>query len=398
MIRAVAGVSVGWLGISMVADGVPALLIPHQIEATGLGAGELGLMTLVAIGLAALVQPVAGAASDRLGRLPVTIGGVLTTAAGLALVLEPQALFAATILSLVGVSIVQAGYQGLLPDRVPVRLRGRGAGAKGFFDVGGAFLAFALLAGVLAAGQTTVAVGILVAGLVVSIGAAIALLGRPGPPTRPGSDWRRRLRAPAGLTRLIVARFAFLLGIYAVGRFLLLFVAERQELGADAAAGEAGMVLALLALVTAAAALPAGWLADRIGRRALMLAGGLIAAAGIALLPLAVSTPLLLAFGGLMAIGSAAFGAGSWAMLADLTEGADAGRLLGIANFGTAGAAAAAGLFGPLIDGLNGAAAGSGYSVAFLVAAASAALGALLAWRLASRFTPGLHPVFEVPD
>lgn len=398
MIRTLAGVSVGWLGISMVADGVPALLVPHQVEATGGGAGQLGLMTLVAIGLAALVQPLAGAASDRVGRLTVTIGGVLTTVVGLALVLEPRALFAATILSLVGVSIVQAGYQGLLPDRVPVPLRGRGAGAKGFFDVCGAFLAFALLAGILAAGQTPLAVLVLVGGLAVPLGAAIAMLGRPEPGTKAGSDWWQRLRAPAGLTQLIVARFAFLLGIYAVGRFLLLFVAERQELGADAAAGEAGTVLALLALLTAGAAFPAGWLADRIGRRALMLAGGLIAAVGIGLLPLAASTGLLLAFGGLMAIGSAAFGAGSWAMLADLTEGSDAGRLLGIANIGTAGAAAAAGLFGPLIDGVNAAAPGSGYTVAFLIAAASATLGAFLAWRLANRATPSLQPVFEVPD
>jgi MFS family permease len=147
MIRTLAGVSVGWVGISMVADGVPALLVPFQIEAAGRGAGELGLITLVAISLAALIQPVAGSASDRVGRRPVIIGGVVTTAAGLALVLEPRALFAATVVSLVGVSMVQAGYQGLLPDRVPVPMRGRGAGAKGFFDVGGAFFAFALLAG-----------------------------------------------------------------------------------------------------------------------------------------------------------------------------------------------------------------------------------------------------------
>ncbi len=157
-------------------------------------------------------------------------------------------------------------------------------------------------------------------------------------------------------------------------------------------------MLAVLTLVTAVAALPAGWLADHLGRRPLMAAGGLVAAAGIGLLPLAASTSLTLAFGGLMAVGSATFGAGSWALLADLSEGADAGRLLGIGNLGTAGAAAAAGLFGPLIDTANAAAAASGYTVAFVVAAAFTALGALLAWRLAAPPPPILRPVTEVPD
>jgi Major Facilitator Superfamily len=307
-------------------------------------------------------------------------------------------MFAGTVLCLVGVGVVQAGYQGLLPDRLPPGLRGRGAGAKGLFDVGGAFAAFAILAGILAAGQAALAVGILVIGLVGTVALALALVGGARQPARAVSeDWWQRLRAPGGLTQLILARFLFLLGIYAVGRFLLLFVAERQGLSADAAAGEAGAVLALLTLLTAGSALPAGWLADRIGRRTLMLLGGLTGALGIGLLPLAASSTLLLAFGGLMAIGSAAFGAGSWAMLADLSEGGHAGRLLGIANFGTAGSAAAAGLFGPLIDGVSTAAPGNGYTVAFLAAAALSALGATLAWRLVQP-AQSLETVLEVPD
>lgn len=399
MMRTLAGVSIGWFGISMIADGVPALLVPHQIAAAGSDAGALGLMTLTAIGIAAVAQPFAGAWSDRAGRWPVIGVGLVTAFLGLALILAPALLLAGTVLTLVGVSIVQAGYQSVLPDRLPPALRGRGAGAKGFLDVGGAFLAFVLLAGLLAAGEAMLGAVALAVGLALPVVLAMLLLREPAQWRQVSSvDWWQRLQAPAGLAQLIVARFCFLLGIYAVGRFLLLFIAERQGLGADAAAGEAGAVLAVLTLLTAAAALPGGWLADRLGRRPLMAGGALVAAAGIGLLPLAASTPLILAFGALMAIGSAAFGAGSWAMLADLSEGADSGRLLGIANFGTAGAAAAAGLFGPLIDSANAATAGSGYTVAFVVAAACTALGALLTWRLASPPTPDVRPVIEVPD
>lgn len=398
MNRTLVGASLGWLGISMIADGVPALLVPYQVAASGRDAAELGLVTLLAIGLAAVAQPFAGAWSDRVGRRPAIGLGLLIATSGLALILDPAALLPGTVLALVGASIVQAGYQGVLPDRVPSALRGRGAGAKGFFDVGGAFLAFALLAGLLAADKSVLSAVVLAVGLALPIVLALLLL--PGGWQRArstGDEGWGRLRAHAGLTQLIVARFCFLLGIYAVGRFLLLFIADRQGLAADAAATEAGIVLAVLTLVTAAAALPAGWLADRVGRRPLMVAGALVAAAGIGLLPLGASAPAILAFGGLMAIGSAAFGAGSWAMLADLSAGADAGRLLGIGNFGTAGAAAAAGLFGPLIDTANAASTGSGYTVAFIVAAAFAGLGALLAWRLAAIPTPA-PPVFEVPN
>ncbi|HEU5285519.1 MAG TPA: MFS transporter, partial [Sphingomicrobium sp.] len=147
----------------------------------------------------------------------------------------------------------------------------------------------------------------------------------------------------------------------------------------------------VLTLATAAAAVPSGWLADRIGRPAVMLAGGAIGAVGVAALPLAGSLPAILVFGSLMAVGSAAFGAGSWAALADATAERSTGRLLGIANLGTAGAAAAAGLFGPLID-------AAGFGPAFALAGVLAAAGALVGWRAgASAPRPSLRPI-EVFD
>jgi MFS family permease len=112
-----------------------------------------------------------------------------------------------------------------------------------------------------------------------------------------------------------------------------------------------------------------------------MLGGGAIGATGIWLLPAAGSMETLLAFGLLMAVGSAAFGSASWAMLADLSPSPRAGRLMGLANFGTAGAAAAAGLFGLVVD-------GPGFATAFAVAAASSLAGGALAWTLREAHRP----------
>lgn len=382
MLRSALGVSLGWIGISMLSDGVPALLLPHQLLATGRSdATTLGLITMLAIGLAALLQPFAGAWSDRVGRFPVMAAGAFAAVAGLAMLLSPETALAGTVLALCGVGIAQAGYQALLPDRVEAGWRGRGGGLKSAFDVAGAFIGFVVLAALLGAGQLQAAVGalavVLVGGFILS-----RLLLRSTPATTAVRPLRGHdLRAHLPLVQLIASRFLFLLGIYVVGRFLLLFAAERLGLGADAAGEEAGTALAILALVTVLASLPSGWLADRFGRRPLMLAGGVLAAAGVAFLPASTSMEAILAFGGLMALGSAAFGSASWAMLADLTATADAGRLLGIAHLGTAGAAAAAGAFGILID-------AAGYGVAFGLAAACSLAGGLLAWRMIDDVEP----------
>ena len=280
-------------------------------------------------------------------------------------------------MTLAGASVAQAGYQPMLPDRLPPRWRGRAGGLKSAFDVGGAMLAFVLLGALVGAGEPVLAGLALAAVLGIGFALSWLLAGRGSPPV---DAVESRGETGSSLLRVVAARFLFLLGIYAVGRFLLLFVADRFGLTPDAAAAEAGMALASLALVTVAASLPAGWLADRIGRRALMVGGGLVGGAGIALLPAADSMVALIGAGSLMAIGSAAFGSASWALLADLSPAPRAGGALGLANLGTAGAAAAAGGFGAIID-------VSGFGAAFALAAACSVAGGIVALTLTERTT-----------
>lgn len=380
MLRTLLGVSVGWLGISMVADGLPALLLPYQLARSGTAdATMLGLITLAAIAVAAAIQPLAGHWSDRIGRLPVAAAGTFAAIVGLGLMLQSGAALAGTVLALSGVSIAQAGQQPLLTDLVPRTGHGRGGGLKSAFDVAGAFIGFVILAAVLGRGDPGGAVGVLGAALILSFGLTVLLVGRSGirrtdAPRRSLLDaYRLDLGRHRELVTVIASRFLFLLGIYAVGRFLLFFVAQRLGLTPEAAGEQAGAALALLAAITVVASFPSGWLADRIGRRPLMVAGGGLAAAGIGLLPLASSLEMVLVFGALMALGTAAFSSASWAMLADASSVGESGRLMGIAHLGTAGAAAAAGLFGLVID-------AAGYSVAFPLAAAFTLAGGFIAW------------------
>ncbi|MCA1569833.1 MAG: MFS transporter, partial [Chloroflexi bacterium] len=258
MNRRIAALSLGWIGISMVGDAVPAILLPHQLLARGQAdATTLGLITLLAIGLAAALQPVAGRWSDSVGRWPVISVGVAVAVLGLGLMLGPGTARAGAVVSLLGVSVAQAGHQPLLPQWVPRELRGRASGIKSALDVAGATVGFLLLAALLGQGASLAAVAMLAALLAVPFAIAYAVLprGRRQPSVASLSlreAFRLGATLPAGLLPVVLSRFFFLLGIYAVGRFLLLFVAERLSLDADAAAEQAGMALALLALITVA--------------------------------------------------------------------------------------------------------------------------------------------------
>jgi Na+/melibiose symporter-like transporter len=317
------------------------------------------------------------------------VGAALIVAAVwvFALVGDVVGLLIAFVLVQVAASIAQAPLQGFIPDQVRPSWRGRAAGAKGLADVGGAFPGFLALGGLLAAGGTGYAAAFVT--VVVIVALAMTLVREPRRTATPAaasvtpataSVWREAFKLPAGgqrdLLRVIAGRFLFLFGIFAVGRFLLLFVADRLGLDPTAAADEAGMALAALTLVTAVASLPAGWIADRYGRVPIMVAGSVVAAAGTLLLLATSSLVQVVAFGGLMAVGSALFMGANWALTADLAPRSEAARTFALANFGTAGAAAAAGLLGPLADITRSLSPSFGYG-AVLVAAAIAIVAAI---------------------
>ena len=395
-IRLLFGISVFWLALSVLFDGVNTLVLPlrlSRLSSPGNQATILGLLTFVGLLGGALIQPVAGAFSDclrpRLGRR-----GFI----GLGLILSLASLFMfATFQSLAGVmtgylaiqvsaSIAQAGQQGLFPDLVDQKQHGIASGLKGFMDLTGAMLGFVILGQLLGAGRSLPAVGAIAAILVVAylLGALLTPEDKADKeisvktsalPLR--NVFRLDLTRQTAFVRLILARFLFLLGIYGTGRFLLFFVADRLGLPEDLAVKQAGTLLAGLALITIVASPLAGWLADRVGRIPLMVAGALFSTLSSLLLVGANSASQILAFGGLMSLGSAAFAGGSWALLADLVPKNESARFFGLANFSTAGSAAAAGLFGPVIDWVERGSPGMGFSVLFILASVAFLASAL---------------------
>jgi len=230
--------------------------------------------------------------------------------------------------------------------------RGRAASLKTAFDIGGAFVAFLVLGLALESGGVPLAnlvTALVLAGALAVVIALVPASRRRRVRVEPRDD-RIRARIPDGFWSLVVARFLFLFGIYAVGRFLLLLVADRLGIPAERAVAETGGLLALFTLTTAAVALLIGPAVDRSGRRRLAVAGAIVGAAGVAAFLVPAGLVAVLIAGTLMSVGTAAFTTANWAALTDIAPAEDAGRLMGLANLGTGGAAAMAGLLGPSID------------------------------------------------
>src|SRR4051812_12675077 len=65
--RVLAGITVYWLSLSFLTDGLTTLVLPSDLEwyAAGLRATVLGVLTFVGLSAAMVVQPLAGVLSDR---------------------------------------------------------------------------------------------------------------------------------------------------------------------------------------------------------------------------------------------------------------------------------------------------------------------------------------------
>src|ERR1041385_2865084 len=123
-IRLLLGISVFWLALSVLFDGINTLVLPLQISGLAKQNNQatlLGLLTFVGLLAGAVIQPVAGAFSDRwkplLGRKGFIGIGLLLSLVSLSLfaIFKNIAGLMVSYLAIqVSASIAQAGQQGLI--------------------------------------------------------------------------------------------------------------------------------------------------------------------------------------------------------------------------------------------------------------------------------------------
>lgn len=158
-------------------------------------------------------------------------------------------------------------------------------------------------------------------------------------------------RALAPFVWWVISRLAFLVGVTNLAGFVLYFLQGRLGFTRESAAGPASQMMMLVGVCILLSALPAGWLVDRVGRKRIVAASGLIAAGGTFITLFASNLTLVFVGGCIIGIATGIFYTASWALGTSLVPEGEAGRYLGISNLAGAGAGAVgAYIGGPVAD------------------------------------------------
>ena len=332
----------------------------------------LGFTTFAGLIVAVLWQPIIGVFSDRTRsswgrRAPYFIVGTLLVVACLFMIaLAPS--FAIVVIGVLAIQVasntVQGPGQALIPDQVPVEQRGTASGLKAAFEIL-AFVAGRQISGQLVAAGSVVG-AVAVTSAVFGLATLFTLLaaresrdsaasGRQGGVWEALSqtfvvDWK----AHPAFVWWFLNRFLFWGGFIALNTFLLFYMIDVVQMQPSEAQRFVGNLSTVIGLVLLLVALSSGWLSDRVGRRPLVAAAGILAAIGTATILVFRSPSLLVGSGAIIGLGVGIFLSANWALVTDIVPEGEAARYLGIANIATAGGSGLARfLGGAMIDPIN---------------------------------------------
>jgi len=361
-----------WAGAGAIIPLLPAFL--RRDGASDLLVG-LAMSAFFFAGVA--TQYAGGRLSDRLGRRPLLVGGLVLYAAGSLLFLAPLPAVTAVAcraLQGVGAGVAQVVAAAVLAEHVPPRERGRAFGL--FFGAQIAGLAIGPLVG------TTVGLrhmDLLFAGAAALQAMAIVPVVRSVPVRRPAPTALRAAPPTRGVSRLgrtalgvalVAAGGGLLSGTYEAVWTLLLLARHADDL-------QIGLSFTVFALPYMAVSVPAGWLADRLDRRRLAAVSLLVSAGFASTYPFLRDVNLMIGLAALEAVGGALAGPASQSLLADAIGPGLLGQAQGaVATSQTAATALAAAAAGALFATTTW----LPFVLASLMSAAIA-LGATRAWR-----------------
>jgi MFS family permease len=370
----------------------------------------LGLLTFAGLIVASLWQPLVGVISDRTvtrwgRRLPfMVLGTPLAIGAMYVIALAPN--FGLVVVGLLSyqaaANTVQGPWQALIPDLVPTHQRGLASGMKAAFDILAFILGRQISAVLVAEGHVSGAIAVATGAYLIALTLTLfaARDERSIPPATPQGGVARTLprafivrwRSHPAFVAWFINRFTFWAGFVALSTFVLFFMIDVVGLPEPEAQRFVGQMSAVLGLSLLLVTLPSGWLADRLGRRPLVAASGLIAAAGTALVLILRTPGAIIVAGGVIGLAAGTFLSANWALITDIVPETEAARYLGLANIASAGGSAVARLAGGLlIDPLNRLTGepASGYLALYALTTVSFLLGTVAVMRLPQRPNAG---------
>ncbi len=410
-----------WFGIyfltgSFLSVVLPFLLVPEHPSASDPSlvapdSKNTALAVLEGFGLliALVVQPLAGAVSDRLWgrfgrRRPMMTVGVAVAVVGLVLTGSAPTfwlLVAAYCLMQVAMNVAQGAYQGLLPDTVPGADRSHASGLLGVAVLSGQ------VAGILTAGALSPRSVVYPVAAVLAAAASVTILGVAEQPIpRPHRSSRAAAARPSPARRLsayladfraypdfcvvVFSRFLIFTGIVCVQRFAANYLRDNfQEyrlFGAVSLGSAKSATAALFGIVILfglLATYPAVRISQRVGRRPVLVAAALLGGAGTLAFTVAPNlsvivveaVPIGICFGMMVSV--------DWAFMADLSPRDQAGKFLGFSNVASVGAQSLVPFaMGPVIDSLDRGGGTAGYDVLFVTAFLFYMAGALILGRV----------------
>lgn len=362
-----------WFGLSFLWNSfhpivLPALLLNYVPEASK--NTYLGLLTFLGLILAMIVQPLSGALSDRSNSHRGKRGPfiVLGTALDIGILIflafsnSLLAIFLGYITLQVSSNIAQGPVQALIPDMIPEKQKGLASGIKNFMEIFGVICASLVASFILAPDSSnrfpffSVVIGIL---CLTAIFTLYSIRGEDKKGNGEKDSKKISLReifsldvkANRAFTNLLIARFAFLLGVYGIQTFAQYYI--RDVLAVENAVAATGSLMGVIAGALALCVLISGWLSDNSGPEKLMNIAMIITALGGIALIFVNDMRSLMIVAGFIGGGMGFYLTSNWTMAVKLSPADQAGRFLGLTNLATAGASALGKLEGPLIDLLN---------------------------------------------
>ncbi len=364
----------------------------------------LGLLSIAGLFLAILAQLAAGTLSDRINtrwgrRAPfIAFTGLLAAPLIVAAVLAPNlpALFALSCALQLVTNIGQGPYQALVRDYTRYSQRGAASGMKWLVEIGGAMGMSGLASFFVGRHQDTHqsawlwAAGLLLAAFFV-LGAlvtaiSIARLTPEKVPTAPRAEAEPQSRS--GFPLFLGSRFLLGLAVASIQTYAFFYL--RDHVGLANPASVLWKVTLVVGVMAVLVAYPAGRLADRWGRKPLMLAGCLLAILAVILLLNAENEAAVLVVAALTGIGFGLFLGANWALASDLAPSQRVAQSLAIVNLATIAGAGLGKLNGLWVDVLDRDGGTRGYTVLFVLCAILFAAGSalLLAIRTPARSSP----------
>ena len=364
----------------------------------------LGILTLCGLLLAMITQPFAGSMSDRSHfkwgrRRPyILVGGIamLVLIPGIGLAAGFAAIFIVYCLLQMASNTAQGPYQAFIPELVPENRRGVASGVKALLEVaGGAVFVFisSYFIDRYTSGDGQQCLWIILGILTTVITAAliITLFTVKEPPIRdltiqhvPFLTGLRHTFKAAFSNRImvwfLVSRLLIYMAFTTIQQFTLYYLADVVGVANPGKATAQFLVLAIVGMLLIT--WPAGYLADKVGRKPVSIVAGLLGAAGISIIVMSNDYGTILWAAGIIGIAMGAFNSANWALATDLAEKGEEARYLGIANIATAGGAALARAIGPAIDFFNAREALSGYSFMLWVCMGYFITGVLLMFKI----------------